>query len=129
MSSDFDPGPAYAGAMAKSTPVSESSAHLDLATGLPVVTESTTSRVLVTNDVLRVVQFTFDAGELLTEHTSPRAVVVQLVSGRMRFTVDGAEHPMSEGDVVYLAPGAVHALVAETACRMTLVMVDMDFPG
>ena len=111
--------------MAKPSPVSESSAHLDLVDALPVVAESTTSRVLVTNDVMRIVQFTFDAGELLTEHTSPRAVAVQLVSGRMRFTVDGAEHLMGEGDVIYLAPGASHALVAETACRMTLVMVEL----
>ena len=111
--------------MAKLSPVTESSAHVRLTESLPVVTESTTSRVLVTNDLMRVVQFTFDAGELLTEHTSPRAVVVQLVSGRMRFTVDGTDHAMTEGDVVYLAPGASHALVAETACRMTLVMVDL----
>lgn len=109
--------------MAKQSSVSESSAHLDVEGTLPVVAESTTSRVLVTNDLLRVVQFTFDAGELLTEHTSPRAVVVQLVSGRMRFTVDGAEHALADGDVVYLAPGASHSLVADTACRMTLVMV------
>lgn len=111
--------------MAKLSPVTESSAHLELKDSLPVVAESTTSRVLVTNDVMRVVQFTFDAGELLTEHTSPRAVVVQLVSGRMRFTVGGVEHLMGDGDVIYLAPGAAHALVAETACRMTLVMVDL----
>lgn len=112
--------------MAKASPVSESSVHLRLAQALPVVAESTTSRVLVTNDVMRIVQFTFDAGEMLTEHTSPRAVAVQLVSGRMRLTVDGAEHAMADGDIVYLAPGATHALVAETACRMTLVMVDVS---
>jgi quercetin dioxygenase-like cupin family protein len=111
--------------MATLTPITESTAHLDLATALPVVRESTTSRVLVNNDLMRVVQFTFDAGEMLTEHTSPRAVVVQLVSGRMRFTVDGDEHLMGDGDIIYLAPGAAHALVADTACRMTLVMVDV----
>lgn len=113
--------------MTQPSPVSESHVRSNLADALPIVPESTTSRVLVTNDALRVVQFTFDAGELLTEHASPRAVVVQLVSGRMRFTVDGAEHLLNDGDVVYLAPGAPHALVAETACRMTLVMVDV--PG
>ena len=112
--------------MAKPSPVSESSAHLGLTAALPVVAESTTSRVLISNDAMRIVQFTFDAGEMLTEHTSPRAVAVQLVSGRMRFTVDGTEHVLGDGDVVYLAPGASHALVAETACRMTLVMVDLS---
>ena len=112
--------------MPKPTPVEQSSAHLTLAEELPVVAGSTTSRVLVTNDVLRIVQFTFDAGELLTEHSSPRAVAGQLVSGQMRVTVDGQEHRMSDGDVIYLAPGAPHSLVADSACRMTLVMVDLD---
>jgi len=111
--------------MAKQSLVSESSAHLDLTDALPVVAESTTSRVLVTNDVMRIVQFTFDAGEMLTEHASPRAVAVQLVSGRMLFTVEGTQHSLGEGDVIYLAPGARHSLVAETPCRMTLVMVDL----
>lgn len=107
------------------TTVDASSAHLNLESSLPVVAESTTSRVLVTNPLLRVVQFTFDAGELLTEHSSPRAVVVQLVSGAMRFTVEGTEHSMGPGDVIYLAPGARHALVADAPSRMTLVMVDL----
>ena len=111
--------------MATPSPVSESSAHLHLTEALPVVAESTTSRVLVTNGVMRIVQFTFDAGELLTEHASPRAVAVQLVSGRRPVTDDGTEHAMSEGDLIYLAPNASHSLVAETPCRMTLVMVDL----
>ena len=79
--------------MAKQSPVSESSARLQLTDELPVVAESTTSRLLVTNDAMRIVQFTFDAGETLTEHASPRAVAVHLVSGRMRFTIDGTEQP------------------------------------
>lgn len=58
--------------MAKLSPVSESSAHLDLTDALPVVAESTTSRVLVTNDVMRIVQLTFDAGRC--SPSTPRRV-------------------------------------------------------
>lgn len=111
------------------TPVAESIAHLGLEERLPVVDSSTTSRVLVNNDLLRVVQFTFDAGEQLTEHSSPRAVACLLNSGRMRFTVAGKPHEMGAGDVIYLAPDERHALVAETACRLTLVMVDTEHHG
>lgn len=32
---------------------------------------------------------------------------------------------MGPGDVVYLAPGARHSLVADAPSRMTLVMVDL----
>lgn len=110
----------------KLTEVSESSAHLGLIDALPVQTEATTSRVVLNNDLLRVVYFAFDTGELLTAHASPRAVVVQLLSGKMRFTVEDVEHHMTPGDAIYLAPGAVHALVADAPSHLSLVMVDVD---
>lgn len=112
-----------------STPVDQSSAHLHLQEQLPVLPSATTSRVLVNNPLLRVVQFTFDSGELLTEHTSPRAVSCLLNEGRMGFTVDGVEHDMSPGDVIYLAPDAPHALVAHEPSRLTLTMVDVKAAG
>ena len=59
-----------------STPSTESLFRLGLNATLPVSEEATTSRVVVNNDILRTVVFTFDAGQVLTEHSSPRAVVV-----------------------------------------------------
>ncbi|WP_300080182.1 hypothetical protein [Propioniciclava sp.] len=53
--------------MVQLSAVTESFAHRGLAQALPVVTQSTTSRVLVSNDAVRVVQFTFDTPQLLTE--------------------------------------------------------------
>ncbi len=110
--------------MVSRTPVSAPSVHPGLAEALPVIEESTTSRVLVDNDVLRIVQFTFDTGQLLTEHTSPRAVSCVLTSGRMTFTVDGTDHDVAAGDVVYLSPGVPHALVALEPSRLTLTMAE-----
>lgn len=93
---------------------------------LPVTREATTSRVLVNNPLLRVVDFAFDAGQLLTEHSSPRAVVVTLLDGTMDFDLEGETHSLVAGDVLYMAPGATHALRATTACHLQLVMVDVD---
>lgn len=112
--------------MPKQTQINESSAHLDLANKLPVVESSTTSRVLVTNPLMRIVQFTFDAGELLTTHTSPRAVSCLLSEGRMSWTVGDAEYDMRAGDVIYLAPGTPHSLTAVEPSRLTLTMVDLE---
>lgn len=111
---------------AERTDVETSLAVTDLLGALPVTASSTTSRVVVDNPVLRVVVFAFDAGELLTEHTSPRAVVAQLLDGAMRFTVGDVEHTMAPGDVIYLAPGERHALVADTPSHLSLVMVDVE---
>ena len=102
---------------------------------LPVTKEATTSRVLVNNPLLRVVDFAFDRvadrdaeriGQLLTEHSSPRAVVVTLLSGTMDFDLGSETHHLTPGDVLYMAPGAVHALRATSPCHMQLVMVDVD---
>ena len=112
--------------MARSTELSTSLAFTDLLDSIPVTPESTTSRVVVNNPAIRVVVFAFDQGELLTEHASPRAVVVHLLDGSIRFTVGQEEHRMSPGDVIYLAPGERHALVAETPSHLSLVMVDTD---
>ncbi len=108
-----------------STPVTESVVRLGVNDALPVSEEATTSRVLVNNPLLRTVVFTFDAGQLLTEHASPKAVVVTLLDGQMDFSLDGATHPMVAGDVIYMRPGQRHALVSVTPCRMQLVMVEV----
>lgn len=114
--------------MARPTETSTSSAHTDLLAALPVTAESTTSRVVVNNPAVRVVLFAFAEGELLTEHASPKAVVVHLLDGSVRFSVGEVEHRMSPGDVIYLAPGERHALVADAASHLSLVMVDAGSP-
>ena len=106
--------------------VSQSTTSLGLVDALPVGTESITSRVVLNNPLIRVVYFAFDTGEALTDHSSPRAVVVQLLDGAMRLTFDGAEHALRPGDVVYLAPGTLHAVVADAPSHLSLVMVDPD---
>ena len=49
------------------------------------------SKVIYRDEVLDVTVFGFDAGEGLTEHQASRAAIVQVLEGRMRFTVDGEE--------------------------------------
>lgn len=104
-------------------PLDRSQVHTRVDEELPVVAGATTSRALVDNEAVRVVLFTFDAGEQLTEHTASMPVVVQLVRGRLRFEVDGQAHDLMAGDVVYLAPGASHALQATEPSLVSLVML------
>jgi quercetin dioxygenase-like cupin family protein len=105
------------------TPGSQSLVVSGLAEALPVTAAATTSRSLVDNDHVRVVAFAFDAGEQLTEHTAAMPVVVQLVTGSMRFEVAGEAHHLTPGDCVYLAPGEPHSLEALEPSLMSLVMI------
>lgn len=90
---------------------------------LPVTASATTSRALIDNDVVRVVAFTFDTGEQLTEHTAAMPVVVQVLRGDLRFQVGDESHSLTAGDCVYLAAGASHALEALSPSLVSLVMV------
>lgn len=108
------------------TPVSQSGAFLNLYSELPITKEATTSRVIVNNKVLRHVLFSFDAGQVLTEHSSTRAVIVNLLEGNMDFVVSGTEYHLETGDVIYLAPNERHAVEAKTPCRMSLTLVDVS---
>ena len=108
------------------SPLSESQVGGGLFDQLPVPADATTSRVVVNNPLLRVVAFAMDAGQELTEHASSRAVVVQMVEGSVEFTVGASGvTTVVAGDVVYLAPGERHALVATTPTRFTLTMVQV----
>lgn len=104
-------------------PADTSTFHVGMADALPISQDATTSRTVVNTDALRLVLFAMDAGQELTEHASSRAVVVQQLEGTLAFTVAGRTETLQAGDVVYLAPGDRHALVAQTPCRFSLLMV------
>lgn len=107
------------------TELAESLVRAGIVDDLPISTDATTSRVVVNNSLLRVVMFAMDAGQELTDHAAARAVVVQMVEGRLSFTVGTQPHELAAGDVIYLAPNERHAVVALTPCRFSLVMVDV----
>ena len=115
--------------MPDQTSTATSAAVTGILADLPVTAKATTSRVVVNNPLLRVVYFSFDAGQELTAHTSPRAVVVTCLTGVIDFTVGSDVHRMTAGDVIYLAPNERHALVAVEAAQMSLVMVETEPAG
>lgn len=110
------------------TTLSESIVCTDINNKLPILEAATTSRVLVNNSVLRHVVFSFDAGQVLTEHASPRAVIVNILEGSLNFEVAGEANIVKTGDVIYLAPNERHALSALEPTRMSLTLVDVKNP-
>ncbi|WP_030013745.1 MULTISPECIES: cupin domain-containing protein [Micrococcales] len=112
--------------MPHTTRLSESVVTTEVFDKLPIVQESTTSRVLVNNALLRQVTFSMDAGQILTEHASSRAVVVTILGGRMVFTVSGTAHTVTAGDSIFLAPNERHAVEALEPSRMSLTLVRAD---
>ena len=111
--------------MAKTT-VSESVVSTAINKNLPILDDTTTSRVVVNNPLLRHVFFTFGEGQMLTDHASARAVIVNILEGKFDFTVGGTKNIVTAGDVIYLAPGERHALTALEPSRMSLTLFDVE---
>lgn len=109
------------------TPLEESSFHTELLKELPILSEATTSRVVVNNPLMRHVLFSMDKDQVLTEHSSSRAVIVNILSGTIEFSIGDEVKALEAGDVIYLAPGDRHAVRAITAGHMSLTLVDTEY--
>ena len=81
------------------------------------------SRILARTAGGNVTLFAFDAGEALSEHTSPYEALAFVLDGACRFTVGGVETSAAAGTVVRLPANVPHALEAIDALRMLLVML------
>jgi quercetin dioxygenase-like cupin family protein len=102
----------------------------DLAESVTIQLGAVVSKVVHRDQQLDVTVFGFDAGEGLTEHTASRPAIVQVLSGRLRCTVDGEDTRMVPGTWLHMERGAPHALVAEepTTVLLTLLRSEND-PG
>lgn len=80
------------------------------------------SKVVHRGDGMNVTVFGFGAGEGLTEHEAARAAVVQVLSGGLRFTVDGQELELVPGSWLQMTPHTPHSLVATEPTIMLLTL-------
>ena len=90
---------------------------------LDIPAEGTLSRVLYSDDRLRVVGFAFDKGQELTEHTAAVPALVQVISGRITMTLDGETVQMSPGSWLRMDAHLPHALVAVEPSLVLLTLV------
>jgi len=95
----------------------------DIVTSVEIQEGSVVSKVIHRDEGLNVTVFGFDTGQELTEHQAARAAVVQVMSGRLRFTAEGAEMDAGPGFWLHMAPNTPHSLVATEPTVMLLTLV------
>ena len=85
--------------------------------------EATVSRILLKSPAGNVTLFAFDAGQELSEHTTPFDALVQVIDGSGHFTVGGHEHKVDSGESILLPANTPHAVKAESRFKMILTML------
>jgi len=81
------------------------------------------SRVLTKAAGGNVTAFTFDAGQGLTEHTSPFDALVLVLEGALTLTIGGVPLRADPGTIVRMPGNVPHAVDAPVASRMLLIMI------
>ena len=81
------------------------------------------SRVLARTAGGNLTLFAFDAGQELTEHTSPFDALVIVLEGSLALTIDGKELTATPGTIVRMPSSVPHAVRAPEPARMLLLML------
>ncbi len=81
------------------------------------------SRVLARTGGGNLTLFAFDAGQGLTEHTSPFDALVMVLAGTLDLTIGGTAVKASPGTIVQMPANVPHAVEAPQAARMLLLLL------
>jgi quercetin dioxygenase-like cupin family protein len=81
------------------------------------------SKQLLKNESGSVTLFAFDAGEGLSEHTTPHDALVTVLDGRAEITVAGDTSTVATGEAILMPGGVPHAVFARERFVMSLVML------
>lgn len=81
------------------------------------------SREILKGPAGRVTVFAFDAGEELSEHTSPYDALLQVVEGEAEITIARKPHLVRAGEAIVMPAQQPHALSALKRFKMVLTMI------
>ncbi len=81
------------------------------------------SRILAKASGGSVTLFAFDAGQGLTEHTSPFDALVMVLAGAMTLTIGGTPVEAGVGTIVRMPANVPHAVDSPEPSRMLLIML------
>ena len=81
------------------------------------------SRTLIDKPTGTVTMFSFDAGQGLSEHTTPFDAMVNIVDGEAEVSIDGQPHTVKHGEMIIMPADHPHALRANKRFKMLLVLV------
>lgn len=96
---------------------------LTLVSAIEVAPGAVVSKTLVDKPAGTLTLFAFDAGEGLSEHTSPYDAVIQALDGEADLVIGGKPVRAKAGELVSMPARVPHALRAATPFKMLLIMI------
>jgi quercetin dioxygenase-like cupin family protein len=109
--------------MSTTSPTIPAATVLALASLVTPTEHGIASRVLARTTGGNATLFAFDAGQGLTEHTSPFDALVMVLEGALVLTIGGTPVRATPGTIVRMPAHVPHALEAPEPARMLLLML------
>lgn len=81
------------------------------------------SRTLVKREQGNVTLFAFDAGEYLSEHTSPHDALLIVLDGECQVTIGENPSVLTKDDAILMPANVPHAVHAKSPMHILLVMI------
>lgn len=81
------------------------------------------SRTVVKRPTGSVTLFAFDAGQELSEHTSPYDALLQVLEGDAEITIAGTAQRVQAGEMIIMPADKPHAVKAVARFKMMLTMI------
>ena len=94
-----------------------------LAATVAYADDAIVSKTLLDKQAGTLTLFAFDAGQGLSEHTSPYDATVLVVEGEAVLTIGGRRVEARAGELVIMPANVPHDVRAETRFKMLLIMI------
>lgn len=85
--------------------------------------DSIVSKTILDKSAGTITLFAFDAGQKLSEHTTPYDAVVEVLDGSVQLTIGGVDVRVSAGQIIIMPGNVPHAVSAEEKFKMLLTMI------
>jgi len=96
---------------------------LELAGLVDYSDDAVVSKTLFSKKTGTLTLFAFDAGQGLSEHTSPYDATVYILDGEAKLLISGEEVRASAGEMVIMPANIPHDVQAESRFKMLLIMI------
>lgn len=96
----------------------------DVAAMVAVNEGATVSRTVMHAEGVRLVLFSFDTDEYLSEHTAAMPVLLFALEGALEIEADGRVVVLKPGDVIHFGTRLPHAVRALEPSKLALYMLD-----
>ena len=99
---------------------------VDLRAPVETPDDGIVSRAIFSDDVVRVVHFSFAPGQQLSAHTAPWPVTLEVVDGQATITLGDETIEAAAGTWMHLPANTPHSVVAKTPLVLLLHLLKRD---